>query len=242
MRLGGRIVRKSHHLAYGARRRRFIAKIQSRIPEYPQVLDTLTGGGASGIKRYPWRELDILKVLDRVRPKRIVELGSGASTAVFAHFVRETPGASLLSYDHSESWAELTRQALQGAGFLPNPCIEFRVASMRESDGGSSYDMTLETGIDLLYVDGPPVLLENGQATANQDAIEHLDEGGRPGVIMIDKRLATVDAIRTHPASNDYSFTPGLDWLAKGGELKNLAAFGAYHRHSVFTRKANIAG
>lgn len=175
---------------------------------------------------------------------RIVELGSGASTAVFAAFVRETPGASLLSYDHSESWAELTRQALKGAGFLPHRGIEFRVAPMRESDRGSSYDMTLEAGIDLLYVDGPPAQRRNGPTAINSDAIDHLDRGGRPGSIMIDLRLATVDAIRTHPASDDYSFTPGLDWLVKGGPigLKDLVAFGAYHRHSVFTRKANIAG
>ena len=116
MRLRGRLIRKSHHLAYGTRRRRFIMKIESRIPEYPHVLDTLAGGGGTGIRKYPWRELDIVKVLERMRPKRIVELGSGASSAVFAAFVRETPGASLLSYDSSESCAELTRQALLRTG------------------------------------------------------------------------------------------------------------------------------
>ena len=241
MMLRGRIIGKLHHLVYGVRRHRFIATIQSRIPEYAHVMDTLTAGGASGARRHPWRELDLLKVLDQVRPKRIVELGSGTSTGVFAAWVRETQGASLVSYDHSQEWADLTQQALEGSGFLPHPRIELRVVPMRESDRGSSYDVTLETGIDLLYVDGPPVLFRNGP-TANQDAIDHLDSGGRPRAIMIDKRLATVEAIRIHPAAADYSFTPGFPWLveSKRSGFRDLAAFGAYHRHSVFTRTADV--
>ena len=114
MMLRGRIIAKLHHLAHGTRRHRFIGKILSRVPEYAQVMDALTEGGASGAKRYPWRELDLLKVLDSVRPRRIVELGSGGSTAIFAAWVRETPGASLVSYDHSMEWIDLTRQALEG--------------------------------------------------------------------------------------------------------------------------------
>ena len=233
---------RAHRLVYGARRRRFIEKIRRRVPEHAHVLDTLVEGGATGARRYPWRELDLLKALDRVRPKRIVELGSGGSTAVFAAWVRGTEGASLLSYDHSQQWADLTAQALKGAGFLPHSQIELRVVPMLESAQGSAYDMTLEAGIDLLYVDGPPVLRRNGP-TANQDAIEHLDSGGRPRAIMVDMRIATVDAIRIHPAAAEYSFTPGLIWLAKSksARVKHLAAFGAWHQHSVFTRKPDIA-
>ena len=237
-----RNVYRAHRLVYGRRRRRFIAQIQSRVPEYAQVLDALVEGGATGARWYPWRELDLLKVLDRVRPKRIVELGTGGSSAVFAAWVRGTEGASLVSYDHSQQWAELTAQALEGAGFLPHSRIELRVVPMRESDRGSAYDMTLEAGIDLLYVDGPPVLRRNGP-TANQDAIEHLDSGGRPRAIMVDMRIATVDALRIHPAAAEYSFTPGFIWLAKSKQarVKDLAAFGAWHQHSVFTRKPDIA-
>ena len=240
--VGGRIIKKSYRHVYGERRLRFIAKIQARIPEYAHVMDALTEAGAMGTRGYPWRELDLLKVLDRVRPGRIVELGSGASTGVFAAWVRETQGASLLSYDHSQQWADRTRQALQGAGLLPHRRIEFQVAPMHESDRGSSYDLTLETGIDLLYVDGPPVLRRNGRSTANQDTIAHLDSGGRPGTIMIDDRVVTVDAVRIHPAAGDYSFTPGYSWLIKSERagIKDLAAFFTYHRHSVFTRRADI--
>lgn len=239
---GIRNVYRAHRLVYGVRRRRFMEKVQRRVPEYAQVLDALVEGRASGARRYPWRELDLLKVLDRVRPKRIVELGSGCSSAIFAAWVRGAEGASLVSYDHSQRWADLTAQALEGVGFLPSSRIELRVIPMRESDRGSAYDMTLESGIDLLYVDGPPVLKRNG-LTANQDAIKHLDQGGRPRAIMVDMRIVTVDALRIHPATAEYSFMPGLDWLAqsKSARVKDLAAFGAYHRHSVFTRKPDVA-
>ena len=113
---------------------------------------------------------------------------------------------------------------------------------MRESDRGSSYDVTLDAGIDLLYVDGPPVLFRNGLGTANQDAIGHLDSGHRPGSIVIDGRVATVEALRTHPALADYLFIPGTTHLMKSKRVgvRDLAAFGAYHRHSVFTHKADI--
>jgi len=199
--------------------------------------------GAGGPKRYPWREVDQLKILDRLRPLRIVELGSGASTAVFSAYVKRTPDASLLSIDHSEDWAAVTRDALGRAGFLPHPRIEIRVAPIRETASGSAYAMALEDGIDLLYVDGPPVLMRGGGYTANQDAIEHLAAGGRPGAIMIDSRLATVEAIRLHPDGADYRFTPGLPWLTSYCPLdvRHLAAFGRYHRHSVFTHMAGGA-
>jgi len=237
--LGGRVIGKLHQIVYVRRRHSFIAKVQSRVPEYAYVMDILAQGGASGIKRYPWRELDLLKVLDSVRPRRIVELGSGGSSAVFAAYVRETPGASLASYDHSTEWIDLTRQALEGAGLLPHRHIELRVVPMRESNRGSSYDVTLKAGIDLLYVDGPPVLRRNGVGPANQDAIVHLDSGCRPRVIMIDKRLSTVEAIRIHPAATDYRFIPGFPWLieSKQSGFRDLIFFGTYHRHSVFTKK-----
>ena len=232
-----RLLTLLHRLGYGSRQRRLVALVQSRLPHHANVMRTLQGGGAGGLRRYPWRELDQLKILDRLRPRRIVELGSGASTAVFSAWVQRTPDASLLSVDHSEDWADLTRDALRRAGFLPHPRIDVRVVPMRETASGSSYAMTLEDGIDLLYVDGPPVLMRDGP-TANQDAIEHLASGGRPNAIMIDSRLATVEAIRQHPDAADYRFTPGLPWLTNHCPLdvRYLAAFGTYHRHSVFTR------
>ena len=231
-----------HRLGYGRRRRQFAALVQSRLPHHADVMHTLQEGGAGGPRRYPWRELDQLKILDRLRPRRIVELGSGASTAVFSAWVQRTPEASLLSIDHSEDWAALTCDALGRAGFLPHPRIDVRVVPIRKTASGNAYAMALEDGVDLLYVDGPPVLMRDG-ATANQDVIEHLAAGGRPGAIMIDSRLATVEAVRLHPARRDYRFTPGLPWLISHCplDLRYLAAFGSYHRHSVFTRKAGVA-
>ena len=240
--LCSRVINRLYHLCYVIRRRQFVALLESRLPHQRDVIEALHAGGATGVRAYPWRELDQLKVLDRLRPRRIVELGSGASTAAFSAWVQETPQASLLSIDHSEEWADLTRDALRRGGFLPHPRIDLRVVPMRESASGSSYAMTLEEGIDLLYVDGPPVLRRNGR-TANQDAIEHLAAGGRPGAIMIDGRYATVEAVRSHPAAKNYRFTPGFPWLRNYCPLdpRHLAAFGTYHRHSVFTRDSEIA-
>lgn len=42
MMVRGRIVGKLHHLVHGVRRRSFSVKIQSRIPEYSQIMDPLT--------------------------------------------------------------------------------------------------------------------------------------------------------------------------------------------------------
>lgn len=84
--------------------------------------------------------------------------------------------------------------------------------------------MLLEAGIDLLYVDGPPV---SWSPPVNLDALDHLDKGGRPRTIMIDVRLATVDAIHAARAAADYSFTPGLRWAmesprAGGGSVSRF--------------------
>jgi len=228
-----------YDLAYGPRKKKYISILESRIPTFSRFLSTLHQGNAIGVSGYPWRAIDQFKVLGMVQPRRIVELGSGTSTGVFADYVRQTPGASLLSVDEVQRWAELTQAGLAAAGLAPHPSVDVISANRIDTPSGSLYDLELEPDIDLLYIDGPTVLVKDGHKTANQDIILYFNKGCAPQAIMVDVRIDTVEAILGHPASAHYNFTPGMPYLKRGKKMKlsDLKYFGAFDRHSVFVRK-----
>ncbi|WP_349371509.1 hypothetical protein [Salinarimonas sp.] len=216
-----------------------IAALAAREPTYAAFLQVLTQGEAVGVRGHPWRALDIEKVLRMLAPKRIAELGSGTSTGIFASYVRERDGASLISVDETEHWAGLTRAGLEAVGLAPHPRIDVVASRRIEGRRGSHYAFTIEPDIDLVYVDGPSVSKRDGKGTPNEDVLRAFEAGHFPRAIVVDGRIETVDAIRRHPGGRGYAFTPGLSYLAKAPdlELRDVLAIGAFHRHSLFVRK-----
>lgn len=101
----------------------------------------------------------IAHLLDLVRthrPTRVVELGSGTSSVWLGYTLRELSG-TLVSVDHDEHFAGLTRESLVRHGL--EDVAQVRLAPLTGTDGETWYDreaITDLTGVDLLIVDGPP--------------------------------------------------------------------------------------
>jgi Methyltransferase domain len=114
--------------------------------------------------RTPWSISDALAVeltrrLDRRKPRRILEIGSGLSTAVLgAYAVRNE--AKVVTLEHSWKYYEPTRRAL--ARFGMHRHVELKLAPLRrrrfERYGRRLlwYDTMLTGRFDFVFADGPP--------------------------------------------------------------------------------------
>ena len=98
----------------------------------------------------------LLDLVRAYRPARVVELGSGTSSVWLGYTLRELQG-TLVSVDHDEYFAGLTREALVRHGL--QDVAQVRVAPLTETDDETWYDRAVLSDlsrIDLLIVDGPP--------------------------------------------------------------------------------------
>jgi hypothetical protein len=184
----------------------------------------LESGKAVGAKSQPWRGYDIIRHLKAERPRRIVEFGSGTSTAVLASFAA-SQGAEVLTFEQDDGWCKLTREALSRAGLL-SPRVDIVQVSAVATERGTKFARLPEGEIDWLYVDGPVTAKRGGRKLPCLDTLELFDRGVLPGVILVDGRYDTVRAICHHPSSRWYEvqFEYGLS-------LKP-----PFCRHTVFRR------
>ena len=189
----------------------------------------------SGSPRQPFKGRDLWKILQAVQPKSIVELGSGTTSAVFALWSQKF-GVSFTAFESHEGWSKVTSQCLAQAGLTPAAglgvvCVP---TQLKEDQSSIGFEQPLPSDVDLLYVDGPPCVLESGRKVPNDDAARLLDRGILPKAIVVDGRGETVDLLLKHPAAARYVFTPGLAYCVRKG-LFIQALVG--REHSVFLRK-----
>lgn len=139
--------------------------------------------------------LTLVGLIQRHRPSVIIDLGSGASTIWMAMTLREYGiGGTIISIDHDEKYAEITRQRLRAMEL--EKYAEVRHAPLVDlSFEGQSYpwydteifkDVTV---CDLLVVDGPPGRLRRQARYPAMPVLEGrlregahvlLDDYGRP--------------------------------------------------------------
>lgn len=99
--------------------------------------------------------------IGRVRPKRILEIGSGASTIWTGTFAKQA-GASLVSLEHDGSYAEKTRTLIDQYGLTGTVSLLHAPLKPVQVDEKTFdwYDHTLLSSLDgpfdLVIVDGPP--------------------------------------------------------------------------------------
>lgn len=130
----------------------------------------------------------------RVQPEFIVEAGSGTSTLVAAYCLKKLGRGKIISLDHLEKYADISRQTIKSHGL--DKFAEVRYAPIKEYEiDDKKYPWYDNTGlealgrIDLLVVDGPP---RNIAADArypaipilidklHENSIVLLDDGARP--------------------------------------------------------------
>jgi hypothetical protein len=193
--------------------------------------------GQISSKRQPAKGRDLWRLLDRAEPTRIVELGSGTTSAVFAAWA--TPReAEYVAYEHHQGWADVAQECLREAalinGVAPIRVVPARVAADESSTG---FTQPVPLDADFVYVDGPPCVLPSGRKVPNDDVTRLFDAGGRPRTIVVDGRFETVERIRNHPAAREYDFRPSYEY----GIYKRMwDATLRGREHSVFSHKSDV--
>ena len=225
----------------GARRRLRRAEARrfnaAQAPELPRAFHAFLRHQQISAHRQPLKGRDLWLLLEQTRPSRIVELGSGTTSAVFALWARRQM-ARYTAYEHHEGWAAVTEQCLAEAGLIPDGS-PVRLEPVRTAaDGNSTGFVTdLPTDADFVYVDGPPCVLPSGRKVPNDDVTRLLDAGGRPAAIVVDGRVQTVDLILRHRIGREYAFSPGYEYCVdKQMWLRGVMA----GEHSVFLRRPTV--
>ena len=171
----------------------------------------------------------LLEHLDQVKPKLVVEFGSGISTLLVAAWMREQGQGRLVSVDHDAAWAGITKSNLERRDLLPY--VDLVVAPLRAGAEGELpwYGVTDElaalTGIEMAIVDGPPAG-DRGKEESRFAALPFLtprmtptatvflDDAARPGEQRVLKRWAKVDPTASISVFPSLS---GLAIVTRGG-------------------------
>lgn len=113
--------------------------------------------------RSDWSISDVLAIelighLERSRPRRILEVGSGFSTAILAAYAAEY-GAEVVTLEHMPEYHDITAKALMRLSL--DGSVDLRLAPLRTQYFGGNgpyrwYDASLEGRFDFVFVDGPP--------------------------------------------------------------------------------------
>jgi len=145
---------ESEHLQYKVQA---ISEIQKLLP-LRLPLRPMTGWAAT-----PELAVTVLRQIIFNKPQTIVELGSGVTTLINGYGLEKySPNGKLISLDHDEDYAEITRREMHQHGL--STFIDLRFAPLIDTDlNGEQFkwydlsDFPGDTEIDILIVDGPPV-------------------------------------------------------------------------------------
>jgi predicted O-methyltransferase YrrM len=131
----------------------------------------------------------------RLQPELIVEAGSGTSTLVAAYCLKKLGRGKIISLDHLEKYAEISRRTIKSHGLDNFAEVLYAPIKDYEIDGKKHlwYDNSgLEAidRIDLFIVDGPPRNIATDARypavpllidKLHENSIVLLDDGARPG-------------------------------------------------------------
>ena len=119
--------------------------------------DFFTDGAAGS----PSLQLFHIKVLSLIRPRNILELGSGQTSKLISAYVADSPGSHAISIEQSQEWHDILR---------PSISHEYKVVPVakRHVEGVDvlSYQLDLhDQKFDYVLVDGPDNNLEGWRYT-----------------------------------------------------------------------------
>lgn len=183
--------------------RRYHRQILARLDSQTVHLRSAIGqaAAAGGMPIY-WTEhaitpetLSLVQhLIANVRAPRVLELGSGVSTLLFAHSFRRAGEGHVLSLDDDERWAAQTEATIAREKLEPFARIVVAPLVEVEAGGRSStwYDISsleADATFDLIVVDGPPAW--RGDELARLPALYRLRRHlSADGVLVLD------DAVR----------------------------------------------
>ncbi len=127
----------------------------------------------------------LVAALAIVRPKSILELGSGRSTSYLGEYAAKS-GVVLVSLEQNWFYVRKVRRGLQ-RGFLDPSCVHYAPLDADGWYSASALDSLTDRPFDMVFVDGP-VGVEDGMGPgqrANARALEWLARVGRQARLLV---------------------------------------------------------
>lgn len=121
--------------------------------------------------------LELAEHLERTRPRRVLEIGSGFSTAILGAYAA-AHGAVVVSLEHSARYAQRTSRGLDELGLAGSVDLRYAPLAERSLAGGQSYfwyDLELDGDFDFVFIDGPPK--DYGRWGVFFEVVDHLSPG-----------------------------------------------------------------
>ena len=175
---------------------RSVARDRRKSPgEYAvadEVLTAFRNSGGLNWALQPYKLVSLDRLVRRLRPRSILEIGSGSSTVVFACYAHEE-GADFTSVDESEHWVANTVAMLQRFGVhsaVSTKVCSKSIALLRRE--ARYLDMPRITA-DLVFIDGPALEVDGNKVT-DAACIDILSLP-RPKYIIVDMRKPTVERL-----------------------------------------------
>jgi predicted O-methyltransferase YrrM len=149
------LARVEASLLESARQQQALIQLQPLMGEFPVVLD---GWGAD-----PLLMQYAVELLSEVRPRLVVECGSGSSTVILAQCLRRLGTGRLVSLEHDPAYARRTLAQLQLHGLEDVVTLVTAPLSERRTSDGRTfrwyapvYESGLDEPVQVVLVDGPP--------------------------------------------------------------------------------------
>lgn len=164
----------------------------------------------------PLKAEALIEVLERTRPKSIIEFGSGHSTTQFAAYAAKHGDVDVATIDenagYQREWLAKARKISDRVYGHCYPVVE--AGPLAWYDGGP-------TTADLIFVDGP--MASDARKNfpklqrAEMDVPTLLLGGARPKTILVDGRIGTVNALLRSAGGSEYRFYPEFIYTALTG-------------------------
>ncbi|MBB3648331.1 precorrin-6B methylase 2 [Rhizobium sp. BK619] len=208
---------------------RLISEDRAAAPEEyrfaDEVLASFHSGGGLAPKMQAYKLVSLNRLLEAERPMSILELGSGSSTVIFAHYAARSK-AKFVTIDESSEWLRNTLSMLTAFGVSEFVTPYVREKHIDIEKKTASYVDRPSVDADFVLIDGPA--LEIG-GTKYLDAVctDVFDMLPAPKTIVVDIRRPTVDKM-ANEISTLYRFTSS-NILSKSPET-NFNYFSIFNR------------
>ena len=155
-------------------------------------------GGLTNSCQY-YKLFRLKKLLEEEKPKSIIELGTGASTIVFAEFVRDSQDAHLTCVDESRCWLENSQKLAKIDSSDTRFCMitANRLFINNHDLKQIKYDMNFDKDFECVFIDGPNAEIDG---VKHKDAVNtnifDIAKRKLPRLIIVDIRQATVEELK----------------------------------------------
>lgn len=104
----------------------------------------------------------LIEYLDEFKPKKILDIGSGLTTVLFAEWSKNND-AEVISLEHQEKYYNATKKLLDEYGLE----ADLRLCELVKTKWGMFYETNIPKDLDFVLIDGPPGSIGRGATLYN---------------------------------------------------------------------------